>query len=309
MSRTNAICSTGSRTCSDRPSGHLKTWPALDIEPGAQSDLILALADDFRPTALEERGAGLRIFFATPAMRDEAAVALQPICAVFPVDVPDDDWARRSQENLTAITVGRITIAPPWHASRSGHEPRATSPEPTTDYRPPITVVIVPSMGFGTGHHATTRLCLAALQAIDLTGAFVLDVGTGSGVLAIAAVQLGAARALGVDDDPDAIQSAAENLSLNPTPHPSRTVTFAVGDLMTMELARADVVTANLTGALLIRAASGLRQALKPGGALIVSGLQVSERDEVRRAFAGLEVVNEGEEDGWITFTLTGNAQ
>jgi ribosomal protein L11 methyltransferase len=264
---------------------HLKTWPALDIEPGAQSDFVLALADDFRPTAIEERGDGLRIFFATGAMRDEAILALQPICPVSPIDVPDEDWARRSQENLTPITVGRITIAPPWHVSRSSHEPRATSHEP-------VTIVIVPSMGFGTGHHATTRLCLAALQAIDLTGAFVLDVGTGSGVLALAAVRLGAAGALGLDDDPDAVQSAVDNLVLNPAPGPSQTVRFAAGDLMTMELPLADVVTANLTGALLVRAATRLQQALKPGGALIASGIQASERLEVQQAFAGLEIVH-----------------
>jgi ribosomal protein L11 methyltransferase len=244
---------------------------------------------------MEDRDAGLRIFFSTPAMRDAAIVALQPICTVSPVDVPDDDWARRSQENLTPITVGRITVAPPWHVSKSSHESRATSPDP-------ITLVIVPSMGFGTGHHATTRLCLAALQKVDLAGASVLDFGTGSGVLAIAAVLLGAADALGVDDDPDAIQSAVENLTLNPG-LPQGRIVFVVGDLLTMEVPAADVVTANLTGALLIRAARHLQEALKPGGALIMSGLQVSERDEVRRAFAGLEVVNEAEEDGWITFT------
>src|SRR5205814_1233322 len=131
----------------------------------APSDLVLALADDFRPTALEERGAGLRIFFATSADRDRAASALQPQFHVSPIDVPDDDWARRSQENLTPITVGRITIVPPWHVA--DHRPLATEPRPPitdhrppiTGHRPPITIVIVPSMGFGTGHHATTRLC------------------------------------------------------------------------------------------------------------------------------------------------------
>jgi ribosomal protein L11 methyltransferase len=285
----------------------LKTWPALDIQPGAQSDLVLALVDDFRPTALEERGAGVRVFFATSADRDHAAGALQPQFHVSPINVPDDDWARRSQENLTPITVGRITVVPPWHAT--DHRSLATDTRPPiTDHRPPITIVIVPSMGFGTGHHATTRLCLAALQRIDLNRAHVLDVGTGSGVLAIAAVLLGATRALGLDDDPDAIQSANENLALNPPPHPSQTVTFTVADLMTLELPAADVVTANLTGALLIRAAGRLRQAVRLGGVLIVSGLLVGERDDVLRAFSDLKdeslVISEAEEDGWITFAF-----
>ena len=287
----------------------MKTWPALDVEPGAQSDLVLALADDFRPTAVEERDGGLRIFFATSAIRDEAAGALQPTWAVSPVNVPDEDWARRSQENLTPITVGRITVAPPWHArpafARTGDErasARQAPTDPTTDNRPPITIVIVPSMGFGTGHHATTRLCLAALQKLHLTGASVLDVGTGSGVLAIAALLLGAGECLGIDDDPDAIQSAVENLTLNPD-LPVGRILFVVGDLLTMDVAAADVVTANLTGALLVRAAAHLRKALKPGGVLIMSGLQVGERDDVRRAFAGLDFMNEAEEDGWITFT------
>jgi ribosomal protein L11 methyltransferase len=275
----------------------LRTWPAIDVEPGAQTELLLAAVDDFNPTAIEETDSRLRIFFTTPGDRDRAAGALQHTFHVFPVDVADDDWARRSQENLTPITVGRIIVAPPWHV-----EPRPTGHEPPTGQRPSITIVIAPSMGFGTGHHATTRLCLAALQSIDLIGASVLDAGTGSGVLAIAAVRLGAARVLGLDDDADAIQSANENLALNPGLPPNG-ITFTVGDLLTRALPPVDVVTANLTGGLLIRAAEGLRLAVRPGGALIMSGLQTEERDEVWRAFPGFDLETEAGEAGWTTFT------
>ncbi len=152
-------------------------------------------------------------------------------------------------------------------------------------------------MGFGTGHHATTRLCLAALQELDLTDAFVLDVGTGSGVLAIAADRLGARGALGIDLDPDAIQSARENLELNLD---VRHVDFEVADVAVAELPQADVVTANLTGALLIRSAGALLGAVRRGGTLIVSGLLAHERDDVVEALAPAAIVWEQEEDGWV---------
>lgn len=275
-----------------------RTWPAIDVEPDGQGELLLAAVDDFSPTAIEEVESRLRVFFTSAGDRDRATVALQPRFRVSPIDVADDDWARRSQESLTSVTVGRIVVAPPWHVGRqaTSHEP------PTTDHQLPITIVIAPSMGFGTGHHATTRLCLAALQAIELAGVSVLDAGTGSGVLAMAAVHLGAASAVGLDDDPDAIQSAAENLALNPGLRAGR-ITFGVGDLMTLRLPHADVVTANLTGGLLIRAAARLGQAVRPGGVLIMSGLQNEERDDVWRAFAGFELMAEAEEAGWTTIT------
>jgi ribosomal protein L11 methyltransferase len=152
-------------------------------------------------------------------------------------------------------------------------------------------------MGFGTGHHATTRLCLRALQAIAVNGKTVLDIGTGSGVLAIAASRLGASRVVGIDYDPDALQSANENLALNPDAH--RT-TFERADLMTQPLSRADLVTANLTGSLLLRAASSLLDAVDSGGIVIVSGLLRHERDDVCRSFARSSILWEQEEDGWV---------
>jgi ribosomal protein L11 methyltransferase len=161
-------------------------------------------------------------------------------------------------------------------------------------------------MGFGTGHHATTRLCLAALQRITLAGAFVLDVGTGSGILAIAAARLGAAGALGVDCDADAIHSANENLALNPD---ASGIRFAVADLTATPLPRADVITANLTGALLTRVAGVLLGALTPGGTLILSGILGTEELAVRRAFAPADDVWRGQDQEWIALSLTSVAR
>jgi ribosomal protein L11 methyltransferase len=196
------------------------------------------------------------------------------------VDVHDEDWAARSQADLRAIQVGRIIVAPPWDV--------------------PTTIVIQPSMGFGTGHHATTRLCLAALQEIEVAGRRVLDVGTGSAVLAIAASLRGAGEVVGIDDDADAIHAAWENLALNP----GATVTLVTGDVQTVDLAAADLILANLTGGLLIAAAARLRALTAAHGRLILSGFMTHEADEVAAAFAAFTVVQRTEEDGWVCLSM-----
>jgi ribosomal protein L11 methyltransferase len=266
----------------------VRSYPAIEVRTDAP-DLLLALVDDFHPTAVEECADSVRVFFTTANDRDDAQRALASRFAITAIEVDDEDWARRSQDNLKPITVGRITVAPPW--APPGHQPLAISDQPSA-----IRIVILPSMGFGTGHHVTTRLCLAALQTLELKGLTVLDVGTGSGVLAIAADLLGAARAIGIDFDADAIQSARENLELNPD---AAHVTFETIDLAARPLPPADVVTANLTGALLVRSAAVLLGAVHPGGTLILSGIQSHERDEVRAAFAEATDLWERDEDGW----------
>lgn len=273
----------------------MKLYPAVDVQ--SSSDIVLALVDDFLPSAVEQGDASMRVFFASPDARDAACSELR--CAGYratPIDVSDEDWARRSQENLKPITVGRITVAPPWHVAL---EPGAPGPRDSSPG--PFTIVIEPSMGFGTGHHATTRQCLEALQIIDLAGAFVVDVGTGSGVLAIAADLLGCARALGIDNDPDAIRSARDNLVLNP--HAVRT-SFETVDLTVDALPAADVVTANLTGALLTRAAGTLLGALRDGGILVLSGILAEELEGVRHAFESTEPLWERQETEWIGLAL-----
>jgi len=266
-----------------------KTYPALEVRCD-DADLVLALIDDFHPTAVEERDGAARVFFATAAERDAARQALEPRYHVEPLDVPDEDWARRSQANLQPITIGRLTVFPA----------NPESPVPN-----PCAIVIPASMGFGTGHHATTQLCLEALQAIDLTGTQVLDVGTGSGVLAIAAVRLGAAAALGIDIDEDAIAAARENLALNPDV--AARVRFEIADLSTSapwQGTEVGVVTANLTGALLVRTAQTLIDAVASGGVLVLSGLQLHERDEVLHAFAGTSTTWERTVEEWVGLTV-----
>jgi len=265
----------------------MRTWPALDVLCTGDPDLTLAAADDFGPTAVEQRGGLFRLFFATAAARDAACAVLSATeRRVEPVEVDDEDWARRSQDSLGPVAIGRIAVFP---------NPESQIPNPDS-----VSIVIRPSMGFGTGHHATTRLCLTALQTIDLSNRSVLDVGTGSGVLAIAAVRLGAAQALGIDHDPDAIAAATENLALNPQ---VERVQFGVADLTSSTLPTSDVVTANLTGALLVRAADRLATAVRPGGTLIVSGLLGEEEAPVRRAFSP-DVIWKGEEDGWVCLAI-----
>jgi ribosomal protein L11 methyltransferase len=266
----------------------VKHHPALDVRSDVP-DLVVARVDDFGPTAVEERGPIVRVFFATPGARDRARAALACHYAVQAIDVPDEDWARRSQENLKPVTVGRITVLP-----RSGSSPE---PDGGPSSISPIRIVIQPSMGFGTGHHPTTRLCLAALQTVDLRNKSVLDVGTGSGVLAIAAARLGAAPVLGLDFDRDAIQSAVESLQLNPE---AAYVSFEVADLMARPLPRADIVAANLTGPLLMRSAPLLTAAAGSAGAVIVSGVLSDERHDVCRAFLPASVIWEQEEEGWV---------
>lgn len=264
----------------------MRTWPALAVSGFSRVsfDLLLAALTDYDVAAVEETADdACRVFFHATAERDRTLSGLSPAfpdLRLDPVDVADEDWAARSQANLRAIRVGNVTVAPPWDV--------------------PTIVTIQPSMGFGTGHHATTRLCLDALQHVDLRGKTVIDVGTGSGVLAIAASLLGAGNVIGIDDDPDAIQSARENLALNPRAR----VVLRVGDLRQAQAAWADVVLANLTGGLLVSAAEQLGLLTGDGGRLILSGLMEHEEPRVLAAFKERAIEHRAQEDEWVCLML-----
>ena len=271
-----------------------RQFPALDVtwpDPPTDLDreLLLAVLDDHAPSAVEDRSLGARVFFSSPAARDGAALHVSAALSVqcTPIDVSDERWAERSQASLQPVRVGRLTITPQAEPDRFGSGP--------------FRIVIRPSMGFGTGHHASTRLCLSLLQQIPLDGRSVLDIGTGSGVLAIAALKLGAALVRAIDNDADAIHSARENDAAGG-------IEILQCDLIDFTSRdRADLITANLTGAHLVAGAPLIDAgASAPHGQLILGGLQDDEAADVQRAFEALgwAVEARADEDGWVGLRL-----
>jgi len=252
------------------PSPHPRQPQHLSHEEQIEARLFAAL-DDLSPAGIEDEG-GLtwRVFWMTAEQRDAARRSLLRTFEtdrldLQPADVPDENWVERSQAELGPVAAGRFTIVPPWSASNLADE-----------------IVIHPSMGFGTGHHASTRLCLEALQRLDLAGRSALDVGTGSGVLAIAAHRLGARPVVAIDNDPDAIANARENVALNGL---TDQIDLRLATLETLSNFASDVVIANLTGALLCRAASRLAALTAAGGHLVLSGILDYEEPDVIAAF------------------------
>ena len=289
---------------------NMRTWPALDVgrlkpAPADGPDLLQAALVDYKVAAIDEMTPGVwRVFFKSNAERDRAAGNLArefPGLAIQPLDVPDDDWVAKSQADLRAVRIGNIIAAPPWdipHTGKLNLDPAVESGG--TRLKRPIVIVIRPSMGFGTAHHATTRLCLAALQHLDVHGRSAVDVGTGSGVLAISASRLGAAPVVGIDDDPDALHAAEENLLLNR----AADVTFRAADLRSTGPGTFDLVMANLTGALLTEAAGRLHDLAAPGGRLILSGFMRHEESAVLAAYSDFAVSNRLEEEEWVCVGL-----
>jgi ribosomal protein L11 methyltransferase len=271
-------------------------FPSL-IDHPELPDLVSLALDDLSPAAIHEAGQDLaptwRVFLAD---QTRVAAAARQLAGRFDdsglriavAEVDDEDWAARSQAHLTRVIVGEITVAPPWDAA-----PPASG----------TLVVVHPSTGFGTGHHQTTRLCLGFLQQLDLTGRRVVDLGTGSGVLALAAWRRGATDVEALDHDEDAIVNAQENLRLNGA---ESAIVLRRADIRDEPIEPADVVTANLTGALLVALAPAITTLVRPGGTLILSGILEAEAAAVTASFAHeLTLVQEAAEDEWRALRFT----
>ncbi len=203
--------------------------------------------------------------------------------------VHDADWAEAWKAHFPVLRVGRrLVIRPTWRRHRARPDD--------------VVLALDPGMAFGTGLHPTTRLCLASLEPLATDGrlrhARVLDVGCGSGILAIAALKLGADTALGLDTDPVAVEATLANARRNRL---GRRVGARHGSLPTGE-PPFDVVLANLIAGVLVPLAPLLRDELRDGGTLLASGIFVDREGDVRDAVeaAGLAVTDRMAEGDWI---------
>jgi len=193
-------------------------------------------------------------------------------CAGEVAVVPDQDWGEAWKQGLEPLVIGRAFVRPSWIAA-------ATPPGMAE-------IVLDPGMAFGTGTHPTTSLCLAALSDLLAArpGARVLDVGTGSGLLAIAARKLGAGEVAGNDNDPIAVRVARENAALNGVELDLNE--RGVGE----QRGPFDLVLANILANTLVELAPALAAQLAPGGVVLLSGILTPQEEEVRAAYlaAGL---------------------
>jgi ribosomal protein L11 methyltransferase len=226
------------------------------------------------------------------------AFELRPIGELEIREVYEEDWATAWREHFPVMRIGkRMVIRPTWR-----------------DYEPAprdIVIALDPGMAFGTGLHPTTRLCLVGLESWAengiVAGASALDVGCGSGVLAVGAALLGATPVRAVDTDPIAVESTIENARLNDV-----SIDTGQGSVPTSG-GPFDLVLANLVASLLVDLATPLAASMRPGdgtpgsgGRMLASGIFIDREPEVRQAFAeaGLRVISRNGETDWVALDV-----
>ena len=244
----------------------------------------------------------LRAYFNEPP--DEKKLREQIVRGLKLIDLPefalrrvassvidDQDWMAEWKKGWEPILIGeRLMICPSWKREQVADTDR-------------VVVEIDPGMAFGTGTHETTRGCLEMLER-HWRGGSLLDVGTGTGILAIAALKLfPEARVLGFDVDPEAIEVARENAAINGV---AEELEIEVNRLASYHDQKFDVVLANLTADVIIPLAPEFPLVTEAGGTLIVSGILREQGDDVQRALAphGFSVLEDKPDGEWVTFAL-----
>jgi ribosomal protein L11 methyltransferase len=268
------------------------SWWAVDVRAApARREWVGAWLVARTGHAVEERADGTLVTFA----EDERA-ADELVAALAAADgatletsrrrIEPVDWATRWRTGLGARRFGRLIVMPSWVDRPGGPDGPA--------------VVLDPESAFGSGEHGSTRAALTLLERHLLPGDSVLDLGSGSGILAIAAVALGAGRAVGIENDADATPVARRNAERNGVAGAVEFVDGEAGDLAPL-LGPVDLLLSNILRTVNSALLPAIRAALRPGGLAIFSGMEEPEADDFRRALgaAGLELRDEVVDAGW----------
>ncbi|HEX8705101.1 MAG TPA: 50S ribosomal protein L11 methyltransferase [Myxococcaceae bacterium] len=271
-----------------------QTYLSLTVElPEQQSEAVQDILHESGATGLEVRdreappmpgvrgpNPGEAIIIAYFEEADTAESARDQVAEDFPgarlllEEKPQEDWSNAWKALIKSVQVGRLWVGPPWEVDAAPQDK--------------VRLVIEPKMAFGTGDHPTTSLCLAAIDTYmgAHPGASVLDVGTGTGVLAIAAKKLGASRVVGTDNDPMSVELAHENAAVNGTPDVELS-----GKELTQVQGMFDLVVANILANTLIALAPLIAPKVKDR--LVLAGVLAPQKAEVEAAYRAQGLIPE----------------
>lgn len=239
--------------------------------------------EDFKPEIIEELRQALYFLGQLRGVSDVRVSSLQ-----------EQDWANAWKEHFQVHRIGdRVVIRPPWRE----YEPKDDD----------VVIVLDPGMAFGTGLHPSTRLSMLGTEEVVKPGDTVLDVGTGSGILAIAAVKLGAVKADTVDVETVAVKATAENAEANGLGDQIKVELGSVGEGEPFWGEQYDVVLANIIARVLIELSEAIVAHTKPGGKIVLAGIIESREQDVIDAFtaAGATVINRRFAEDWVSLVLT----
>lgn len=274
------------------------SWWAIDVHTASDRREVLGAWLVARTgQSVEERNDGTLVAFAPNEEAAEALVDELRRTAPAPNQsrrhpLEEIDWSTRWRHGLGARRLGPLTIVPSWL-------PEALDPQPHT-------VVLDPETAFGSGEHGSTRVALTLLGHLLKRGDRVLDLGSGSGILSIAAIKLGASRATGIEFDIEANEVAVRNADRNGV---AESVDFLTGDAAELAplVGPVDLLVSNILRSVNTALFPAIERALRPGGAAIFSGMEEQEAPEFRRSLrsAGFAPMVETVDAGWWGIAAT----
>ncbi len=262
--------------------GHQGIAVDLPLEPRGGADHTV------KAYLLEDGEVVAKVNDVRDALGHLQAFGLGPIGELAVRRIDEEDWLESWKAQFTPLRIGGFLVRPTWSDARAGDDA--------------VELVLDPGMAFGTGLHPTTRQCLEAISALPVEARGVLDVGTGSGILAIAAAKRGASPVVAVDTDPLAVEAARENAARNGVAIP-----VALGTAADVP-GRFDVVVANIVSPVLRTIAGDLAARLASRGTLVVAGISLPSEADTRAALAraGLRTtLDRNLRDDWVALALT----